>query len=74
MYADPITGTNEWGLVKAPDGGIWGVHSLSTERPLKLAGFKVQDAGFERAQSYADWKFHPVPATQKPSAPKPPAK
>jgi type II secretory pathway pseudopilin PulG len=76
LYPDPVTGAAEWGLVKAPDGGILGVHSLSTDKPLKLAGFKLRDAGFERAQTYADWKFiHTMPATPaQPSAPKPASK
>ena len=75
FYPDPITGKNEWGLVKAPDGGILGVHSLSEEAPLKVAGFRVRDAGFEGAQKYADWKFLHTPAQQaKPAASKPAAK
>jgi type II secretory pathway pseudopilin PulG len=76
LYPDPVTGAAEWGLVKAPDGGILGVHSLSTGKPLKLAGFKLRDAGFERAQTYADWKFiHTAPAmAAQPSAAKPAAK
>ena len=37
IYPDPFTNSIEWGLVKAPDGGIAGVHSLSEERPLKSA-------------------------------------
>lgn len=57
LYADPITGSAEWGIVKAPDGGIAGVHSLSEDKPLKSANFKLRDAGFESAQSYKDWKF-----------------
>ena len=61
LYPDPITG-KEWALVKAPDGGILGVHSLSEERPLKVAGFKLRDAGFEGAENYSDWKFvHAAP-------------
>jgi type II secretory pathway pseudopilin PulG len=64
LYPDPMTGGTEWGLVKAPDGGILGVHSLSTDKPLKAASFKQRDAGFEKAQTYADWKFtHSLPAT-----------
>jgi type II secretory pathway pseudopilin PulG len=76
LYPDPVTG-KEWGLVKAPDGGVWGVHSLSEARPLKSSGFKVRDAGFEGAQRYADWKFiHTMPVPQAPSKPgaKPAAK
>ena len=73
LYPDPLTG-KEWGLVKAPDGGILGVHSLSQERPLKAAGFRLRDAAFEGAQKYSDWKFvHalPVPSIKPPA--KPPA-
>jgi len=73
FYPDPITGKNEWGLVKAPDGGILGVHSLSEQAPLKVGGFRVRDAGFEGAQKYADWKFnHTQPAAA--AAGKTPAK
>jgi type II secretory pathway pseudopilin PulG len=60
-YPDPLGGA-EWGLVKAPDGGVRGVYSLSEEKPLKTAGFKLRDAGFESAQRYADWKFIHTPA------------
>ena len=73
LYPDPITGANEWGLVKAADGGIAGVHSLSEERPLKAANFRVRDATFEGKPRYADWQFvyapqqQPQPATGKPA-------
>jgi type II secretory pathway pseudopilin PulG len=55
LYPDPITGSAEWGIMKAPDGGIMGVYSTSTATPLKVLG-----AG---AGTYADWKFAYVPAT-----------
>ena len=73
-YTDPITGKAEWGLVKAPDGGIMGVHSLSVDKPLKTANFRVRDKGFDNLEKYADWKFiytPPQPVAGKP-APKPP--
>ncbi len=76
LYPDPVTG-KEWGLVKAPDGGIWGVHSQSEARPLKTGGFKQRDAEFANAQRYADWKFiHTIPVAKavSPPAVKPPAK
>lgn len=50
LYPDPITGKNEWGLIKAPDGGIMGVYSLSQDRPLKTANLgrvSVATAGLE---------------------------
>ena len=57
LYADPLTGSSEWGLVKAPDGGIQGVYSLSQDRPLKTAGFRPRDRELLGAASYTDWKF-----------------
>jgi type II secretory pathway pseudopilin PulG len=75
LYPDPVTGASEWGLVKAPDGGIAGVHSLSDAQPLKTAGFRVRDKEFEGKAKYADWQFMFAPAQPagaKP-APKPPA-
>lgn len=76
-YLDPLTGKSEWGIVKAPDGGIAGVHSLSDQKPLKTGNFRLRDAGFEGAQTYADWKFVYAPVTTgqsglaKPAAVKP---
>jgi type II secretory pathway pseudopilin PulG len=32
LYPDPITGKPEWGMVKAPDGGIMGVRTTSEEQ------------------------------------------
>lgn len=56
-YRDPMTGGIEWGLVKEPDGGISGVHSLSDGKPFKRAGFAAVYAQFQDAQSYRDWVF-----------------
>jgi len=82
LYPDPITGNPDWGLVKAPDGGIAGVYSLSEDAPLKTGGFAVRDASFEGKAKYSDWQFAYAPAavpTAAPAAPgtapasKPPA-
>lgn len=72
LYPDPVTG-QPFELVKAPDGGIVGVHSASEAAPLKIAGFRKRDAAFEGAAKYADWKFvHTVPVEAvKPAAEKP---
>ena len=72
LYADPIT-SGEWTIVKAPDGGILGVHSASDATPFKTANFKLRDRSFEGAQKYSDWQFIFQPAAAKP-APKPQAK
>jgi len=69
LYPDPVTG-KAWGIVKAPDGGIMGVHSVSEDKPLKTAQFRIRDRSFEGAASYSDWKFVYVPVSaQKPASP-----
>lgn len=57
LYADPITGKAEWGIVNAPDGGIAGVYSLSTAEPLKKANFKYVDRAFADKTRYSEWIF-----------------
>jgi len=69
IYVDPITGKDDWGLVKAADGGIAGVHSLSQDAPLKSGGFAVRDAAFEGKAKYADWQFIYAPAPAVTRAP-----
>lgn len=73
LYADPLTGKPEWGLVtvKAPDGErIMGVYSLSQATPFKTSGFRDENRTFEGAQQFSDWKFfyEPQPAAQSQSA------
>lgn len=85
IYVDPMTGRNEWGLVKQ-NGRIVGVYSLSQEQPLKTAGFDPEFASLGAAKTYSDWRFGddsavqmaagttpstPKPATTNPSAPSP---
>jgi type II secretory pathway pseudopilin PulG len=72
LYPDPITGKDEWGLVKSADGGLAGVYSLSEAAPLKTAGFAVRDATFEGKTKYADWHFVYAPVATAPT-PKPAA-
>lgn len=74
VYADPLTGRAEWGLVRDGQGFIVGIHSLSPQRPLQRTGFEPRLAHLEDAQSYAAWVFGlaaavPPPTTVKPSAP-----
>ncbi|HTT36551.1 MAG TPA: type II secretion system protein [Burkholderiales bacterium] len=71
VYVDPMTGKAEWGMVRAPDGGIVGVYSLSDQAPLKVAGFREADAGFTDATSYHGWVFAYVPASQAGTPPNP---
>lgn len=58
IYADPLTGKAEWGLVQSPDGaGIIGIYSLSDAKPIKIGNFEVMFKDFEGKESYRDWKF-----------------
>lgn len=61
IYADPISGRAEWGLVKGESGEIFGVHSLSEEEPLKKRNFSFEDKNFEGKMKYADWVFMQSP-------------
>lgn len=57
IYRDPMTGSLEWGLITGPDGGIYGVHSLSDAEPLKKSHFGLADRNFEGKIKYSDWVF-----------------
>lgn len=61
IYADPITGGTQWGLVKGVGGEILGVHSLSRKAPVKKGGFSSADKIFENKTKYADWVFMYAP-------------
>lgn len=61
LYPDPLTGGNVWGVVRAPDGGIAGVHSLSEREAIKTANFRERDAAFSGKRLYRDWEFSYVP-------------
>lgn len=57
IFADPITGKPDWGIVPAPGGGIMGVYSRSNDKPIKTADFPTEDQSFEGAQRYSQWRF-----------------
>lgn len=60
LYPDPITG-HPFVAISAPDGGIKGVHSESTRRPVKVAGFPPGEESFAVARSYQQWEFSYAP-------------
>jgi len=69
LYRDPVTGKDEWGILKAPDGGILGVYSQSNAAPFKQEGFRQRDQTFKGAPTYQEWRFlyePPVAAAAKP--------
>lgn len=55
IYADPLTGEAQWGLVKAGEA-IVGVHSLASGSPLKTA-LDPELGIAEDAQTYEAWIF-----------------
>lgn len=61
LYMDPMRNTNQWGIVHAPDGGIMGIYSLSTVKPIKVENFPIEQFDFINATSYKDWRFVFVP-------------
>ncbi len=57
IYMDPMTGLADWGVLRLPNGGIYGVYSLSDESPVKRSNFRPADIGFEGKDKYSEWKF-----------------
>lgn len=57
IYPDPITGSTQWGLIKGPNGEIFGIHSLSEDEPVKKSGFSLADLKFDGRTKYSDWVF-----------------
>ena len=70
LYWDPVSGKSDWGLVRASDGGIAGVYSLSEDPLLKSGGFALRDATFEGKTKYSEWQFVYAPAAEQ-AIPKP---
>lgn len=62
IYRDPMTGETVWGLTRNANGEIVGIHSLSTEKPMKVGGFKAEDVAFKGADGYSQWVFAPAGA------------
>ena len=68
-YPDPMTGDAEWGLVKNPAGGIYGIYSLSQRKPLRISGGPSAGAiNFSGAKTYQDWMFMASAVAQVPGA------
>lgn len=66
LYADPLTGKPEWGLVLDAQGQITGMHSLAQGRPIQQAGFEPHLGAFAGAESYRQWVFGLTEATPHP--------
>lgn len=62
MYLDPISNSEDWGVLKTQNGGIFGVYSLSQEKPIKQSNFIAAYDDFKDKTKYSDWAFKYVPA------------
>ncbi|HWX01187.1 type II secretion system protein [Collimonas sp.] len=60
-YPDPV-GKADWVLISAPDGGIMGLHSASTDRPIRRSGYVAPFEQFNQLERYADWLFYYYPS------------
>ena len=59
LYADPLDPSRAWGIVRAPDGGVRGVFSQSTEAPLRREPLDLGPTILSAASRYSDWHFVP---------------
>jgi type II secretory pathway pseudopilin PulG len=55
-YRDPMTEDGEFEPIMQSNA-LMGIHSVSTDVPIKKAGFPPALAQFENAETYAQWKF-----------------
>jgi type II secretory pathway pseudopilin PulG len=60
LYRDPMTENGEFEPLMQSNG-LMGIHSVSTDAPIKKAGFPPALAQFENADTYAQWQFIFVP-------------
>lgn len=68
VYLDPITRSDDWGIVPAPGKGIAGVYSKSDARPIRTGGVDLAGLGLGSVQRYSDWKFVYTPEEAGPAA------
>lgn len=61
LYPDPLTGRQDWGVVRAPDGRIVGIHSLSRTETWKRTDFPPGSEHFTKAARHDQWVFAPSP-------------
>lgn len=68
IYPDPLSGKTEWGIVRAPDGRIAGIHSLDRTPTIKRSGFPLGLEHFAKAARHDEWVFAPLPVPLKAAA------
>ncbi len=70
FYNDPMTGAQDWNIIRADFQGITGIASSSKAAPIKKDGFRSNERAFNDATSYNDWQFvyHPRIHLRRPGA------
>lgn len=61
IYRDPMSNSQDWGLLTAGGGEIMGVYSKADGQPMKQQGFSQGNAQFSGKSSYQDWAFVHTP-------------
>ncbi|HYE71058.1 MAG TPA: type II secretion system protein [Aquabacterium sp.] len=59
LSGDPVMRGAAWGVVRAPDGGVMGVYSTSTDTPMRRIAIRLQHADLPAVGRYAEWHFVP---------------
>jgi type II secretory pathway pseudopilin PulG len=67
IYADPVVGKPDWGLVSAPSGGIMGVYSTAAAKPIRTVPLSIDQKTSASVASYRDWRFVYEPPDQGPA-------
>lgn len=65
IYADPLTGRFDWGVISAPGGRVAGVFSRADGQPIKVTQFPAELVDLENRARYSEWIFGDRPATEK---------
>jgi type II secretory pathway pseudopilin PulG len=65
LYVDPMTGAQDWTILRTDMLGITGIASSSQAAPQKKDGFAAGEEAFKDATCYCDWKFVYVPRSAR---------
>jgi type II secretory pathway pseudopilin PulG len=60
IYADPLTGKADWGLLRGPDRRILAIHSRSKTATFKRANFPPELESLSGVERHDEWIFTPV--------------
>ncbi|MBY8947414.1 type II secretion system protein [Pseudomonas sp. SH10-3B] len=66
-YADPLTGSADWGVVAGPGETLMGVFSTAQGTPFKQGNFSVINQRFTGQGSYQGWVFLFGPGQNNPA-------